>query len=185
MAAVAVLLFSNIIRHWPRNDTLFVCQSWTLNTLRPRQNGRQFPNVFNAFLWMKIVGFRLNFHWTMFSRVKLTIDQCWFRYWLDAIIWTNDGYFTDTYMPQWVKSNSGNNEGPEFSLAFNPGCVQPLKYENISEEEIRPEEELRHFHVAINYSFRPQYNTWRLYESIVSSLIWWCIGCTMTGHLMT
>ena len=44
------------------------------NTLRPRQNGRQFPDdIFNASSWMKIYKFRLKIHWSLFPKVQLTI----------------------------------------------------------------------------------------------------------------
>ena len=33
----------------------------------------------NAFSWMKMGEFRLNFHWSLFLRVQLTIFQHWFR----------------------------------------------------------------------------------------------------------
>ena len=33
----------------------------------------------NAFSWMKMSVFRLNFHWSLFLRVQLTIFQHWFR----------------------------------------------------------------------------------------------------------
>ena len=42
------------------------------NTLRPRQNGRHFEN-------MKIFTFWLRFHWSLLTRVQLTIFQNWFR----------------------------------------------------------------------------------------------------------
>ena len=32
-----------------------------------------------AFSWMKILKFRLRFHWSLFPRVQLTIFQHWFR----------------------------------------------------------------------------------------------------------
>ena len=32
-----------------------------------------------AFLWMKMLEFRLNFHWSLFLRIQLTIFQHWFR----------------------------------------------------------------------------------------------------------
>ena len=52
----------------------------TINTLRPRQNGRHFQTTFsNVFSWMKMYEFRLKFHWTLFLRVQLTISQHWFR----------------------------------------------------------------------------------------------------------
>ena len=55
-----------------------------LNTLRPRQNGRQMI-LSNAFSWMKILEFRLKFHWSLFLRVLLTIFQHWFWKWLGAV----------------------------------------------------------------------------------------------------
>ena len=33
----------------------------------------------NAFSWMKMLEFRLRFHWSLFLRVQLTIFQHWFR----------------------------------------------------------------------------------------------------------
>ena len=33
----------------------------------------------NAFSWMKMLEFRLKFHWSLFLRVQLTIFQHWFR----------------------------------------------------------------------------------------------------------
>ena len=40
----------------------------TLNILRPKQNGRHFPNdiILNGFSWMKMYEFRLEFHWLKF-----------------------------------------------------------------------------------------------------------------------
>ena len=70
------------------SDTAYLVWNWNnitnntsdeFNTLRPRQDGCQFPFVFS---WMKIYEFRLRFHWTLFLRVQLTIFQHWFRWWL-------------------------------------------------------------------------------------------------------
>ena len=57
----------------------------------------------NAFSWMKIYKFRLRFHLSLFPRVQLTIFRHCFSGGLapsrrQAIIWSNDGYFTDAYM---------------------------------------------------------------------------------------
>ena len=39
-----------------------------------------FKTIFsNAFSWMKMYGFRLWFHWTLFPMVQLTISYHWFR----------------------------------------------------------------------------------------------------------
>ena len=54
--------------------------AWLVNTLRPRQNGRHFPDDFsNGFSWMKMYEFRLTFHWSLFQEVQLTIFQHRFR----------------------------------------------------------------------------------------------------------
>ena len=47
----------------------------------PRQNGRHFPDYIfkNAFSWMKMYGFRLRFHLSLFLRFQLTIFQHWFN----------------------------------------------------------------------------------------------------------
>ena len=36
----------------------------------------------NAFAWMKTFQFQLNFNWGLFLRVKLTLSQYWFRWWI-------------------------------------------------------------------------------------------------------
>ena len=62
------------------------------------QNGRHFADdTFNRIL-MKMLEFRLNFLWSLFLRVQLTIFQHWFRYWLGA------GQATSHYLNQlWSK----------------------------------------------------------------------------------
>ena len=49
----------------------------------------------NAFSWMKILEFRLKFHWRLSLRVQLTISQHWFRWWLGA------DEATSHYLNQW------------------------------------------------------------------------------------
>ena len=67
-----------------------------------------------AFSWIKMYVFRLKFHWSLFLRVQLTwssigSDNGLAPSRLQAIIWTNGGYFTDAYIcvarPQWVNSS--------------------------------------------------------------------------------
>ena len=38
----------------------------------------------NAFSWLKMLEFRFKFQWSLFIRIKLTIFQHWFRWWLGA-----------------------------------------------------------------------------------------------------
>ena len=51
------------LTHWGRDKMATVSQT-TLS---------------NAFSWMKMLEFRLKFHWSLFLRVQLTIFQHWFR----------------------------------------------------------------------------------------------------------
>ena len=48
-----------------------------------------------AFSLMKKLEFRLNFHWSLFLRVQLTVFQHWFRKWLGAV------QATSHYLNQW------------------------------------------------------------------------------------
>ena len=51
-----------------------------LNTLRPRHMAAIFQTTFsNTFSWKKMSEFRLQFHWSLFLRVQLTICQHCFR----------------------------------------------------------------------------------------------------------
>ena len=43
------------------------------------QTGTMLQTISNIFSWMKMLEFRLKFHWSLFSRVQLTIFQHWFR----------------------------------------------------------------------------------------------------------
>ena len=67
------------LTHWGRDKMAAVSQT-TLS---------------NAFSWMKMLEFRLRFHWRLFLRVQLTIFQHWFRQWLGA------GQATSHYLNQW------------------------------------------------------------------------------------
>ena len=49
----------------------------------------------NRFSWMKMYGFRLTFHWSLFLGVQLTIFQYWSRWWLGA------DQATSHYLNQW------------------------------------------------------------------------------------
>ena len=54
--------------------------SHRINRLRPRQDGRHFPDdIFKWISWMKMLEFRLRNNWNLFLRFKLTISQHWFR----------------------------------------------------------------------------------------------------------
>ena len=55
----------------------------SFNTLRPRQNGSQFPDdIFKWIFLLKICEFWLRFHWILFPIVQLTIVQHWLSKWL-------------------------------------------------------------------------------------------------------
>ena len=72
-------------------------QRWPLNTLWPRQNGRQLSrrHFQMHFYWMKLYEFRLKCHCILFPRVQITLFQHWFRQWLGA------GQATSHYLNQW------------------------------------------------------------------------------------
>ena len=51
-----------------------------INTLRPRQNGRHFADdTSNSIFVNENVSISIEFHWSLFLRVQLTIFQHWFR----------------------------------------------------------------------------------------------------------
>ena len=56
-----------------------ICIFSLVNTLRPRQNGRQIlTTISNAFSWLKMNKFWLRFHCSLFPGIQLTIIQYWF-----------------------------------------------------------------------------------------------------------
>ena len=66
------------------------------NTLRRRQNGRHFPDdIFNCIFFNKKVWISIKIHWSLLPRVKLTIFQHWFRWWLGA------SQATSHFLNQW------------------------------------------------------------------------------------
>ena len=97
-------------RRWPKNWWARSCHIYAstifsgLTHWGQGQMAAIFQTTFsNAFPWMKLYEFRLKFHWILFPGVQLTIFQHWFRNGLaparrQAIIWADDGLFTDTYM---------------------------------------------------------------------------------------
>ena len=70
----------------------------------------------NAFSWMKMYKCRLRFHWSLVSRVPLTIFQHWFWLWLGA------DQATSHYLNQWwsvywrIYASLGLNELSNFFL---------------------------------------------------------------------
>ena len=56
-------MFNGSLTHWGRDEIDAILQT----------------TFSNAFSWMKMFEFRLNFHWSLFLRAQLTIFQHWFR----------------------------------------------------------------------------------------------------------
>ena len=71
--------YHNPLTHWGRDKMAAISQT-TLS---------------NGFSWMKMLEFRLRFHWSLFLRVQITIIQHCFRWWLGA------GQATSHYLNQW------------------------------------------------------------------------------------
>ena len=70
-------LVTIFLKHTKGMNMTLVCH---VNTLRPTQNGCHFQTTFsNAFYLMKMYGFQLRFHWSLFLRVRSTIFQHCFR----------------------------------------------------------------------------------------------------------
>ena len=64
-----------------RNKAVFI----SLNTLRPEQNGRYFPNIIFKCTFLNEINFILiRLQRSLLFRVYLSINQCWFRWWLGA-----------------------------------------------------------------------------------------------------
>ena len=99
------LLYSQIIESnlmighpVPRPEYMTECQeSSPIKTHRGRDKVAAISQttLSIAFSWMKMLQFRLNFYWSLFLRVKLTMLQHWFRYWLGAV------QATSHYLNQW------------------------------------------------------------------------------------
>ena len=94
----AILSWPQCVTEWWPGSLMHICITWPqwVNTLRPRQNSAISQTTFSsAFSWMKILEFRLKFHWRLFLRVELTIFQHWFRWWLGAV------QATSYYLNRW------------------------------------------------------------------------------------
>ena len=88
--------------HWwsPGNERSLLAKNipaWArINSLRPRQNGRQFPeDIFKCILVNENLWIPIKFHWSLFPRVQLTIFQHWFTQWLGT------DHATSHYLNQW------------------------------------------------------------------------------------
>ena len=101
--AIPMLSLCNSKERFMETNIWGVTNIW-LDTLRPRQHGHHFAeDIFKWIFLMKMHEFSLRFHWNLFLRFKLTT----FQHGLDnglaqtrwqAIIWTNDAWFTDANM---------------------------------------------------------------------------------------
>ena len=72
-------------------------------------------------IWMKMYAFGLKFNWNLFLRVQWTIcligsDNGLAPSRWQAIIWTNDDYFTDEYMHHALSLNEEHSKGRKISI---------------------------------------------------------------------
>ena len=69
---------SDVMRNGWRDLTKYR-GTFSVNTLRPRQDGRHFPDdIFKCIFLNEKIYFLLRFHWIVFAMVKSTILQHWF-----------------------------------------------------------------------------------------------------------
>ena len=100
-----------VLTHWGRDKMAAISQT-TLS---------------NAFSWMKMLEFRLNFHWSLFLRFQLKIFQHWFRWWLGA------DQATSHYLNQWwldyrrIYASLGLNELTHWGL-INMACFRVFHF---------------------------------------------------------
>ena len=91
------------------------------------QNGRHFTNYIlqeemwrvvtfsHAFSWKKMFVFWIEFHLSLFLRIRLTTSQHWSRQWIDtkkrqAITWTNDDpVFWHLYAPPGLNESKSSH----------------------------------------------------------------------------
>ena len=79
--------WTNVLTRWFKTH---------FNSLRPKQMDAISQTTFSSICFlMKMFGFRLKFHWSLFLRTQLTIIQHWFRWWLGA------DKATSHYLIQW------------------------------------------------------------------------------------
>ena len=72
---IAYRIAGTEVKHWS--------YVWTLNSLRPRQNGRHYADDnFKCIFLNENYEFWIRFHRIMFPRVQLAINKHWFRQWL-------------------------------------------------------------------------------------------------------
>ena len=74
----------SISMHWWKSNSILtvsfmINQHWLTHWGRDKMDAISQTTFSNACSWMKMFEFRLKFHWSLFSRVQLTISQHWFR----------------------------------------------------------------------------------------------------------
>ena len=93
----------------------------------------------NEFCWMKILKFRLEFHWSLFPRIQFIICQHWFRQWLGA------GQVTSHYLNQWwlvywrIYVSLGLNEFKKFVCIFTYQMIFIKMAKEISQNNTAPQ----------------------------------------------
>ena len=74
----------SIMQNWHKNVDVHNGNKTTLTVVlthwgQDKMDAISQTTFWSAFSWMKMFEFRLNFHWSLFLRVRLTIFQHWFR----------------------------------------------------------------------------------------------------------
>ena len=82
--SIIIVQSSDIMQYIPFNEIketfrAAMVNTWLTHWGRDKMAAVSQTTLSNAFSWMKMLEFRLRFHWSLFLRVQLTIIQHWFR----------------------------------------------------------------------------------------------------------
>ena len=88
----------------------------------------------NQFSWMKMLGFRLQFDWSLFVMVELIIIQHWFGQWLGAEEATS--YYLNRWWPSSLIPTSFNELNTHFVCKPTNKEMFMLRHENWNQEAV-------------------------------------------------
>ena len=115
------LIMSNHILRKAINGVIYPCRYLSHTMLLTHWSRDKIAAFFqttfsSAFSCMKMLEFRLKFHWSLFLRVQLTIVRHWFRWWLGTYQATSH-YLKQWWLDYWrIYASLGLNELKGFQV---------------------------------------------------------------------